>query len=79
LAIPRREEIFEAVASLGEAGGVYSSVISERGMGRPVFVDVGGESINNDVAGDAWMGLQAQQESGVVIKPVDDFNICAVS
>ena len=37
------------------------------------------EGVDDDVAGDAGVCVKAQQESGVVVEPVDDFDICAVS
>ena len=43
------------------------------------MVNVVPESIDHDLAGDAGVGLQGEQISGVVIKPVDDFNISPVS
>ena len=72
------EEVFETVAASGEAGGVNTSIVSQRGRWRAVILSVLAESVDHDLAGDAPVGVQGEQISGVVIKPVDDLNITAI-
>ena len=72
------EEVFEAVAAAGEAGGVNTSVVSQCGRWQAVVVSVVAESVDDNVAGDSWVGMEGEEESGVVIKPVDDLNISPV-
>ena len=57
------QEVFETVFAAGESGGVNASVIGQGGLWRPVFVDVGGECVHNDFAGDAFMGGDGQQQA----------------
>ena len=73
-----REEVVETVAASGEAGSVNTSVVCQRGRWQAVVVNVLAESIDHDLAGDAGVGVQGEQISGVVIKPVDDLNITPV-
>ena len=39
------------------------------------MVNVVAESIDHGLASDPGVGVQGEQEAGVVIKPVDDLNI----
>lgn len=41
-------------------------------------VDGGGECVENGCSGDAHVGADVEGESGVVIKPGDDFNVAPV-
>lgn len=73
-----REEVFETVAAAGEAGSVNTSIVRQRGRWQAVVVNVVAESIDHNLAGDAGVGVQGEQISGVVIEPVDDFNISPI-
>ena len=73
------QEVFKAVSAAGESGGVNTSVVGQGGRWQPVVVNVLGESIDDYGAGDARVGVQGEEEPGVVIEPVDDFNVGAIS
>ena len=73
-----REEVFKTVAAAVEMGSVNTSIVCQRGRWQAVVVNVSAESIDHDLASDAGVGVQGEQVSGVVIKPVDDFNIGSV-
>ena len=54
------EEVFETVAASGEAGGVNTSIVSQRGRWRAVILSVLAESVDHDLAGDAPVGVQGE-------------------
>jgi hypothetical protein len=73
-----REQVLEAVLPADEAGGVDAAVVGQRGGREPVFVDVVAEAGQDVIAGDAAVGGAGQQQSGVVIEPVQDLDVAAV-
>jgi hypothetical protein len=73
-----REQVLEAVLPADEAGGVDAAVVGQCGRREPVFVDVVAEAGQDVIAGDAAVGGAGQQQSGVVIEPVQDLDVAAV-
>lgn len=61
------DEVFEAVSSFGESGGVDGSVVGEGGRWWAVVVNVLDESIDHDFPCDAGVGVEGEQISGVVV------------
>lgn len=73
------QEVFEAVSAAGESGGVNTAIVGEGGRWEAVVVNVVAESVDDYGAGDARVGVQGEEEPGVVIEPVDDFDVGAIS
>jgi hypothetical protein len=72
------EQVFEAVAPAGEAGGVDRAIVSEGGLWQAVTLDDVQEGADHGLAGDASVGAAGEQVAGVVIEPVDDLHAGAV-
>ena len=72
------EEAFEVVAAVGESGGVDRSVVGQGGGGQSVGGGGVGEAGDDVGAGDAAVGGAGQQVSGVIVEPVEDFDVGAV-
>lgn len=70
--------MLERVSSAAEAGGVDAAVVGEGRGGDPVFLGGGEECGDDVVAGDGGVGGAGQQQSGVVVEPVQDLHVGAV-
>ena len=72
------EQVFEAVAAAGEAGGVDRPVVCEGGVRKSVGVGCGQEGGDHVLTADPWPSNGGEKVSGVVIEPVDDLHDTAV-
>jgi hypothetical protein len=70
-----RQDVFERVAPAGKAGGVDAAVVGQRARRRPVSLDNVKEHGHDRIARDRLVRRGGQQVAGVVIKPVENFNI----
>jgi hypothetical protein len=74
-----RQQVFERVAPAGEPGGVDAAVIGQRARWNAVSLDHIEEHGHDHVAGHRLMSGAGQQNAGVIIKPVQNLHIRAVS
>ena len=72
------EELLEAVAGAGDAGGEDAAVVGQGRGGGAVGGDGGGEGLDDGGAGDGLMSGAGQQQPGVVVEPVEDLDVGAV-
>ena len=74
-----REQVLERVAPTAEPGGVDPGVVGEGAGRRSVFLDQAEEPGEHNVARDGPVRGAADQVAGVVIEPVEDLRLAAVS
>ena len=72
------EQVFEAVAAAGEAGGVDRAIVGECGLRQAIDVGRGQEGADHGLAGDSSTSLAGEQVTRVVVEPVDDLHTGAV-
>ncbi len=62
---------------MADDSGVHVAVIGQRGCRIAVFFCCSGERVSDSFARDGQVRGRVEKESGMVIEPVDDFNIGA--
>lgn len=73
------QEVLERVAAAAEPGGVDAAVVGQGGGRSAMLLGRRQERGDDVVAGNWGVGGAGEQESGVIIEPVQDLDIGAVS